>query len=170
MSNKTKNQPDAPLAAINDGTAPFLLSYLDLDTISFSCNCLKDFAHMPLADGRKLHRNYKITDARLKEIREDGEIIEKRRAELKKMRAEPLNEDQAKEVDDLMKDLVIETNDFNKRLHEVYLHTIPDTDFPEEREKWGKKIIPDQMKGEREVEYVNFYYELLGNVITDSGL
>lgn len=106
----------------------------------------------------------------MKEIREEGDLIEKRRADIKRMRADVKHEDEAIEVDTLMKDLVAETQEFNKKLHEVYLYTIPSTDFPDDRAKFGKKTIPDQMKGEREVEYISFYLELLGNVIIDNDL
>lgn len=170
MSNKTKNQPDAPLEKINEGETKFLLSFLDLDTISFSCHQLKDFPHMPLSDGKKLHRNYKTCDTLMKSIREEGDLIEKRRADIKKMRSEVKNEDEAIEVDNLMKDLIAETLEFNKKTHEVYLYTMPSTDFPDDRAKFGKKTIPDQLKGEREVDYINFYLELLGNVIIDCDL
>lgn len=170
MSNKTKNQPDAPLAVIPEGTTPFLLSFLELDTIAFSCHNLKDFPLMPLSDGKKLHRNYKTCDALMKAIREEGDLIEKRRADLKKMRANVASEDEAVEVDNLMKDLIAETQEFNKREHEVHLYTMSSSDFPDDRTKFGKKTIPDQLKGEREVEYVSFYLELLGAVITDDDL
>lgn len=170
MSNKTKGQPDAPLAVIPEGTTKFLFSFLELDTIAFSCHNLKDFSLMALSDGKKLHRNYKTCDSLMKVIREEGDLIEKRRADIKRMRADVKHEDEAIEVDALMKDLVAETQEFNKKLHEVYLYTIPSTDFPDDRAKYGKKTIPDQMKGEREVEYISFYLELLGNVIIDNDL
>lgn len=163
---KIKNLPNAPLAKIDGTEKEYTLSFFEINNISHNCNLLKDFNPLPLISNRKLHKNYRILSELIEEIKEEGEVIEEKRAKLNAILNDPeLTPKLKEETDELMDGVKVATKVFNKEKRNVYLYTIPIGDFPAERDKFGKKKIPLQNGQSSEVEYINSYLELLETVI-----
>lgn len=161
-----KNSPTAPVENKNENKKPFTFDFNEVNNIGGHCNLLKDFPLTKLVNNRKLNDNYKTLKVLIKSIDEDAELLNNRQQDLEKLRA---NKDATPEekltVIELAAELVKETKAHNKKTYDVFLYTILDSEFPKEREQFGKKNTTDQYGRPMEVEYIMSYLELIGTVI-----
>lgn len=161
-----KNSPTAPVENKNENKKPFTFDFTELNTIGGHCNLLKDFPLTKLVNNRKLNDNFKTLKVLIKNIEENAELLTNRQQDLENLRA---NKDATPEeklmVIELAAELVKETKAHNKRTYDVFLYTILDSEFPKEREQFGKKNSTDHYGRQIDIEYITSYLELQGTVI-----
>jgi len=157
-----------------DDKTEFIFTFQQLTEVKAHCDILGDFFYTSLAALRKLHKNSKLIADVVTAIQEDGILINQRKVNIEKKVAELKSEAANASQDDpdlrkMIDEVKSEILNFNRKTYKIELYTILITDFPSEREKFGKKIINKGQPSEREVDYVTSYLELLGTVISEPG-
>lgn len=154
MSNKLKNQKDAPLASLpGQPKKEFNLTQTEARILSFNLSVLSDFENTSLLALRKIYKNVSAVNAKIKENQEDQAVID--------ARGQVLFKADSKATEEQKEAFIAESKAFSEELIPVELFTLNVSDFPDDRSKFGKRNYHFGQGRQEEVGYVSSYLDLI---------